>query len=223
MAPLSENFMGSTGPKPPLEKWCYFVGFASLIPFLGVIFAAVSLILGIIKIERKGGWSLLVLSLLGFTLTAGLTAVYYDQIFPSKDQSYAQAQAGNPATSTTGTGTLVWLQPADGLKESLRTGKPILYDFTAEWCHFCKIEKAQVFENPADAAKLSGVFIPVVVMDRRREEGKNPSDVNDLQTRYQIRGFPTLVVQYPGKSDFKQLVGFLGEDKVMAFLNQSKP
>jgi thiol:disulfide interchange protein len=220
MAPLSENFMGSTGPKPPLEKWCYFVGFASLIPFLGVIFAAVSLILGIIKIERKGGWSLLVLSLMGFTLSAGLTAVYYDQIFPSKDQSYAQAPT---AGSATGTGALGWLQPADGLKESLRTGKPILYDFTAEWCHFCKLEKAQVFENPADVAKLKGLFIPVVVMDRAREEGRNPTDISGLQAKYQIRGFPTLVVQYPGKSDFKQLVGFVGEDKVMAFLNESKP
>ena len=213
--------MGSSGPKPPLEKWCYFVGFTSLIPFLGVLFAAVSLILGIIKIERRGGWSLLVLSLMGFTLSAGLTALYYDQIFQGKTKSYAQVPAFNTATSPTG--TLSWLHPADGLKESLRTGKPILYDFTAEWCHFCKIEKAQVFENPADAAKISGIFIPVVVMDRAREEGRNPSDITELQTRYKIRGFPTLVVQYPGKSDFKQLVGFLGEDKVMAFLDQSKP
>ncbi len=207
MAPLSENFMGSTGPKPPLEKWCYFVGFASLIPFLGVIFAAVSLILGIIKIERKGGWSLLVLSLMGFTLSAGLTAVYYDQIFPSKDQSYAQAPT---AGSATGTGALGWLQPADGLKESLRTGKPILYDFTAEWCHFCKLEKAQVFENPADVAKLKGLFIPVVVMDRAREEGRNPTDISGSSSQIPDQGISYPSCPISGKKRLQATRRFCG-------------
>jgi hypothetical protein len=65
--------------------------------------------------------------------------------------------------------------------------------------------------------------VPVVVMDRRSEGGKNSNDVSDLQSRYQIQGFPTLVIRYPGKIDSKQMVGFRGEDKVMAFLTQANP
>ncbi len=106
---------------------------------------------------------------------------------------------------------------------SQATGKPILYDFTAHWCGWCKILDAKVFENPRDAAKINGLFVPVVVMDLRREEGKNPGDVAELQSKYQVRGFPTLVVQYPDNGVSRQMVGFGGEDQVMSFLSQAKP
>ncbi|HJT23553.1 MAG TPA: thioredoxin fold domain-containing protein, partial [bacterium] len=191
--------------------------FASLIPFLGLLFACVSVVLGIAKIGRRGGWSLLVLAALGFALTSGLTAVFYDQIFPPQ----AAASIPGPSTvSTTNAGEITWLEPAEGLKQSQATGKPILYDFTAHWCGWCKILDAKVFAKPEYAAKINGLFVPVVVMDMRQEQGKNSDDVAALQSKYSVRGYPTLVVQYPNNGPSRQMVGFGGEAETMAFLTK---
>lgn len=217
MSPLSVHFEGGDEPKPKLEGWCYGIGFASLIPFLGLIFAVISMVLGIGKIGRKGGWILLALAAVGSTETLGLTAVYYDQIFPSKPQSLSTAALTDTVANSS---EITWLEPAEGLKKSQATGKPILYDFTAHWCGWCKILDAQVFQKPECASKINGLFIPVVVMDLRQEQGKNNDDVAALQSKYQVRGYPTLVVQYPNNGQSRVLVGFAGVDQTMAFLNQ---
>lgn len=217
MSPLSVHFEAGDVPKPKLEGWCYGVGFASLLPFLGLPFAVASMILGIGKIGRKGGWMLLVLAALGATETMGLTAVYYDQIFPPAPQALSAAAS----TDTTANSTeITWLEPAAGFQKSQATGKPILYDFTAHWCGWCKILDGQVFEKPEYASKINSRFIPVVVMDLRQEQGRNSDDVVELQSRYKVRGFPTLVVQYPNNGTSRVLVGFAGVDQTMAFLYQ---
>lgn len=206
----------------PLEKWCYLVGAASLVPFAGVLFACVAAVLGLVKIERRKGWTLLVLAFLGFALNAFWIA-HYEETFFNGPPAFLPPVSGPAGEGPRQEGGgLVWLRPAEGLKESARTRKPILYDFTAEWCGFCKLMDAKVFEKADDAAKIRDRFVTVVVMDRRREEGKNPADIAELQSRYQIRGFPTLVVQYPGRGGSRQMAGFLGEDQVMAFLT-AKP
>jgi thiol:disulfide interchange protein len=210
--PLSENF----NVKTPLGKWPYILGLASLIPFLGVLPALAALVWGFLRAD-DGGWKVMLLALLGLGVTGGLAVTYSGTLFPQP------APVSLAAAPTGEAGPIAWLQPADGLKESQRTQKPILYDFTAAWCHFCKIEKATVFEKAEDAAKINGAFVPVVVMDRIQEDKKNPADVAELQAKYKIRGFPTLVIQYPGSADFKQLVGFRNEKYVMDFIAQSKP
>jgi thiol:disulfide interchange protein len=212
---LSENILKPIS-KASLPWWCYAIGFASLIPFLGLVFAFISLILGIIKIYQ-GGWKLISLAMLGVIITAGLTGFYYDSLFPVQRENEIRT---SPAGTTAASDRIFWRNPADGLKESQRTRKPILYDFTAEWCGFCIMMKSAVFEKPEDAVKINRMYIPVVVMDRRREEGRNPGEISDLQSKYGIRAFPTLVIQYPGKSDYKMLPGFRGEDYVMNFLTQ---
>lgn len=215
VSPVSENFLKPIS-RAPIPRWCYAIGFASLIPFLGLVFALISLTLGIIKIYQ-GGWKLIGLAVMGFILTAGLTGYYYDSIFPAQHGSGLQpASTGTAVVSD----QLVWRKPADGLKESLSTRKPILYDFTAEWCGYCKMMKSAVFEKTEDATKINRMYIPVVVMDRRREEGRNPGEISDLQSKYKIRGFPTLIIQYPDKNDYKMLPGFVNEDSVMNFLTQ---
>jgi thiol:disulfide interchange protein len=216
VSPSSVNYYSSSGSKPPLRWWYYVIGFASLIPFVGLVFVFISLILGIIKLYQ-GGWKLLLLAMLGFILTAGLTGLYYDRIYQYCSKSNSPAILARPPGASS---RIAWLKPAEGLKESQRTQKPILYDFTAEWCGWCKIMDAAVFQNPDYAAKINRMYVPVVVMDRRREEGKNAPEIDGLQSKYKVRGYPSLVIQYPGKSDFKQTFGFPGADQIMSFLTQ---
>lgn len=339
----SNIFMSPMPPKLPSEKpglapWCWVIGFGSLVPFAGVLFALVSLVVGLIKIHQ-GGWKLFILAFLGFGVTGGGTYYIYYQAFLSQDNAVAQGlqkatedhltglvqgieaykekngkypavlsdlpkvpgqsrplydvitmrgswkNAGffiydvqpdgqtyylfsrgldgegftaddifprlDPASNTgyrqrpldfaslqsspvpaspaassgpgQGSNTLVWRTPAEGLSESQQTQKPILYDITAEWCGPCRRLTSEVFENAECASRINRSFIPVRVMDRRREEGKNPDDIDALESKYELTGFPTLVVQFPGKSDHQKLVGFYGKDGTMDFLNKAVP
>ncbi len=123
-----------------------------------------------------------------------------------------------PSSSTASSDVVQWLSVQEGEAEFQKGQKPILYDFTAEWCGFCKKMKVAVFDDKAQAAWINQSFIPVVVMDRRQETGANPPEIANLQSKYQVRGFPTLVVRYPG-NDFKIEVGFSGRDNLLQFLH----
>jgi thiol:disulfide interchange protein len=113
-----------------------------------------------------------------------------------------------------------WLSIHDGEEEFKKGQKCILYDFTAHWCHFCKVQDAQLFEDKTQAAFINQHFIPITVMDLAREQGKNPADVAELQSKYSVQGFPTLVVRYPN-DQYKKIVGFSNVERTIQFLQNA--
>ena len=86
-----------------------------------------------------------------------------------------------------------WVTPEQGVMLARRTGKPLLLDFTADWCQPCHVLDAEVFRNPEMAAEINKRFVAVRVVDRQQEQGSNSPDVDALQRRYGVRGFPTVV------------------------------
>jgi thiol:disulfide interchange protein len=86
-----------------------------------------------------------------------------------------------------------WVPLANAETVSRRTGKPILYDFTADWCPPCHLLDEEVFQDPALVAKINEHFVPVRVVDRQREEGRNTPEVLKAQARFGVGGFPTVV------------------------------
>jgi thiol:disulfide interchange protein len=103
-----------------------------------------------------------------------------------------------------------WLAPAEAIDSSRLHRRPVLYDFSAEWCGPCKRLEAEVFSNEKSAAEIGTLFIPAKVLDRQQEEGRNPALVDSLQHRYSIDAFPTLLAATPEGEEVGRLVGYPG-------------
>src|SRR5437764_6900661 len=98
--------------------------------------------------------------------------------------------------------------------------KPLFYEFSAEWCGPCHVMEAEIFRDATLAALINEKFIPVKLVDRRRETGTNPPDVAKLQSLYGVRAFPTIVVVRPDGAP-ETIVGYMGKSRFEQFLREA--
>ena len=130
----------------------------------------------------------------------------------------APPQTAPPAGAPSGADAVQWRTLEAGLAEARTTNRPILYDFTAEWCPPCRSLQHQVFADPRAAAEIEIRFVPVRVLDRQREEGRNARWVDSLQARYRVDSVPTLIVAGVDGRESSRLVGFMGRDATLGQL-----
>jgi thiol:disulfide interchange protein len=117
-----------------------------------------------------------------------------------------------PASTPSTVDRVSWVPAAAAEAQSRATGTPLLYEFSAEWCGPCQRMQREVFSDAEAAEEINRSYVPVRLVDRQREEGRNPPDVAALQERYRVEAFPTLVIVptdgssptvvegYPGKA-----------------------
>lgn len=115
-----------------------------------------------------------------------------------------------------------WRSIANGEAESKKTGRPILYFMTADWCGPCKTMKDQIFADPKLAEMINATFVPIEVVDRQREEGQNSPEAERIFRAYRLRGFPTLTITRAGSHDAFQLAGWSTKKDTVEYLRIGK-
>jgi thiol:disulfide interchange protein len=93
------------------------------------------------------------------------------------------------------------------------TNRIILIEFTADWCSPCHLLDAEVFSDPALANEINSRFVPVRLIDRQREEGRNSRGVEALQRQYGVTSFPTVIFAAPDGSERGRMEGYGGREQ----------
>ncbi len=101
-----------------------------------------------------------------------------------------------------------WVAPDVAINRARATGKPIMYDFTAEWCRPCHMLDAAVFQDAGAAEAINERFIAVRVTDRQQEDGRNPPEVDALEKKYSVRAFPTVIFANAEGTELGRMEGF---------------
>jgi thiol:disulfide interchange protein len=130
-----------------------------------------------------------------------------------------------PVTSETDvvrkSGSLVrWTPISLASAAAQRSHRPILYEFSAEWCGPCHLLEREVFMDRALAAKINDRYIAVQVVDRQREDGHNEPAVQELMDRYNVNAFPTVVIAAADGKPRDKGVGYEGRDQFAAFIDR---
>lgn len=94
-----------------------------------------------------------------------------------------------------------WLGYDEGLARAKETGKPLLINFWADWCHYCRRMKAETYADSAVVAAVNADFIPVSInttTDQRRA------------AEFFVRGLPTIwFVASDGATRITNLPGYV--------------
>ncbi len=139
---------------------------------------------------------------------------------PALDAMPAPASAPAPAPEPSAVESQ-WTTLQLAFDEAERNGKPIMIDFNAAWCEPCQRLKTEVFDDAGRGLAVRTAVIPVSVVDRQREDGSNPSDIQNMQQKFGVRSFPTVVVMSPRTGQVMRSEGYMGADATVDWIRQA--
>jgi thioredoxin-related protein len=76
--------------------------------------------------------------------------------------------------------------------------------------------------DPEVAALVNESFVAARIVDRTREDGKNAPWIDELQQRYRVNAFPTIVVAAPDGREIAIAQGFNGKSRLIDFLQGAR-
>lgn len=120
--------------------------------------------------------------------------------------------AKTPKSSTRSAPKIAWRPSFKAAQtEAKRSGKPILVDFTAQWCTNCKALDARTYTN-ANVIRLSQKFVAVKV-DTDKDEA--------TAKRYNASRLPLIAVLKPDGKMSSSVLGFRDAKGMTIFLHSA--
>ncbi len=110
---------------------------------------------------------------------------------------------------------IAWLRTeAEGLAAAEKAGKPLMIDFTAEWCAACHEMEKYTYTDAGVIAAAEG-FVPVMIDCTEKAD----PIVKAVQEKYGVRGLPTVVFALPDGTILGGTVGFYKAEEFKGFMN----
>jgi thioredoxin-related protein len=107
-------------------------------------------------------------------------------------------QSAPPKTTAAAVEEFKWYTSFDeGLAAAKKDGKPILLDFYADWCKYCKLLDKETFVDPVVKSRLAKDWVGIRIDGEDKNakatfKGKTYSH-SELMQLFGVRGFPTLL------------------------------
>jgi len=108
---------------------------------------------------------------------------------------------------------IAWIPYEAGVALASQTSKPMLVDFTATWCGWCKKLEQDVFSNK-EMISLSQQFVCIRVDGDERP---------DLASRFGVDGYPTTLILDASGQELGRTVGYKPLAGYMADVRQALP
>ena len=172
----------------------YFVGFGLLIVYglgMSLIILLLGSLYGQLACKLKGGlWMVWVKRALGIMLL--FPAIFY----------MGSLFGWTPESSMFDRGEIhiEWLDSErDALKFAEREGRPVMIEFTANWCPPCRALQRRFFSRD-DVVQLSYQLVPLKV-----DATVETNEVKRLVNRYGVLGWPTVIFLSPDGKRYRDL------------------
>src|SRR5882724_1070464 len=123
-------------------------------------------------------------------------------------------QIFRPRYSSARKDTIPWqTNLAEALAQSKQTGRPVLVDFSAEWCPPCQEMKHAAWPDPKVEAAAKSNYIPVLLdVDHAEAEAQ----------RYHIETIPQILV-LDAEGKVLRRADFLSKEELLRFLKGREP
>lgn len=99
------------------------------------------------------------------------------------------------------------------LREASQSGQPVLMQFTASWCSYCKRMEKSTWTDPALAERVSQDFVAVLV---------DADEHKDLLQDLEIKGLPTVLVVSPKLEVLHRISGFQTAEAMQSHLDRAE-
>lgn len=115
-----------------------------------------------------------------------------------------------------GNDIITWRTDLDAaFAEAKQTNKPLLLDFTADWCPPCKMMKRQTFSQQKVKDYVEANYIPV-----RLDMTQRNAATQQLGGRFSIQYLPTFLVLSPDGKEQRRESGGMDADAFLKWLGQ---
>jgi thiol:disulfide interchange protein len=124
---------------------------------------------------------------------------------------------GSIAELAPGKDQISWISDMDaGLAAAKRENKPLMVDFTAEWCPPCKEMESSTFSNPSVILKAKAFITIRIDVDKQKQVA---AKYNGLPRAYGGVGIPNMLFLSSSGKELERLTGFCDSKKMLAAMN----